>query len=136
MRSSALANPRKYRLLLSRTMPVVIDTRRDHARMLDEVDRLMEKGEDLSNEEARLLRLLAVLIQDYEQRHYRLPRASGAEMIRHLLKERGLGAKDLWQVVGSKSRISEILSGKRPASKDQARKLAEFFKVGVEAFLR
>src|SRR5664279_2246433 len=35
--------------------------------------------------------------------------------------------EDLWPVVGSKSRVSEILAGKRAMTKEQAKKLAEFF---------
>jgi len=38
-------------------------------------------------------------------------------------------------VVGSKSRVSEILAGKRQMTKEQAKKVAEFFHVGVELFV-
>jgi antitoxin component HigA of HigAB toxin-antitoxin module len=41
----------------------------------------------------------------------------------------------LWDVVGSKSRVSELLAGKRAPSKAQAKKLAGHFGVGVELFL-
>ena len=56
-------------------------------------------------------------------------------MVAFLLEQRGLSAKDLWSVIGSKSRVSEILAGKRSISKDQAKKLAEFFRVSVDLFL-
>ena len=52
-----------------------------------------------------------------------------------LLERRGLSAKDLWPVIGSKGRVSEILSGKREISKEQARMLAEFFGVRMVLFL-
>jgi len=42
---------------------------------------------------------------------------------------------DLLPVVGSKSRVSEILSGKRTIGKEQAKRLAAFFRVGVGLFL-
>jgi antitoxin component HigA of HigAB toxin-antitoxin module len=38
-------------------------------------------------------------------------------------------------VIGSKGRVSEILSGKRAVSKGQAKKLAEFFCVRADLFL-
>lgn len=53
----------------------------------------------------------------------------------YLLERRGLSAKDLWPVIGSKGRVSEILSGKREISKEQARMLAEFFGVRMVLFL-
>jgi HTH-type transcriptional regulator/antitoxin HigA len=52
-----------------------------------------------------------------------------------LLEQRGLEAHDLWPVLGSKSRVSEILSGKRAISKAQAKKLAAFFHVPLDLFI-
>jgi len=52
-----------------------------------------------------------------------------------LLEQRGLAPKDLWAVIGSKSRVSEILAGKRSISKAQAKKLAVFFHAGVDLFI-
>ena len=56
-------------------------------------------------------------------------------MVAFLLEQRGLEPHDLWPVLGSKSRVSEILSGKRAISKSQARKLASFFHVPVDVFI-
>jgi HTH-type transcriptional regulator/antitoxin HigA len=56
-------------------------------------------------------------------------------MVKYLLEEKNLRPKDLWPVLGSKSRVSEILSGKRAVSKEQARKLARFFHVSAELFI-
>src|SRR6266404_9081224 len=128
--SAALAvNPRKYRLLLGQTMPVAIQSESEHQRMLSAATRLMEKGDALRIEEQRLLKLLAVLIQDYERLSHALPRVEPKEMLKDLLEERGLKPSSLWNVVGSKARVSEILSGKRAVSKLQARNLADFFGV-------
>jgi HTH-type transcriptional regulator/antitoxin HigA len=55
-------------------------------------------------------------------------------MLAYLLEERGLKAADLSAVL-PKSRVSEILAGKRAISKDQAKGLAQFFRVPVEVFL-
>jgi HTH-type transcriptional regulator/antitoxin HigA len=134
--SAALAvNPRKYRLLLDRTMPVAIQTDTEHQRMLRTAARLMEKGEDLTTEEGRVLKLLAILIQDYERQRYALPRVEPRKMLQDLLEERGLKPSSLWPVVGSKARVSEILSGKRAVSKLQAKRLADFFGVSAGLFL-
>jgi HTH-type transcriptional regulator/antitoxin HigA len=134
--SAALAvNPRKYRLLLGRTMPVAIQSDAEHQRMLAATTHLIQKGDDLSLEEGRLMKLLAILIQHYEQQRYALPQMEPREMLRDLLEERGLKPSSLWDVVGSKARVSEILSGKRAVSKLQAKRLAEFFGVSVTLFL-
>ena len=46
-----------------------------------------------------------------------------------------LKPNDLWPVIGSKGRVSEMLAGKRSISKEQAKKLAEFFRVRADLFL-
>lgn len=64
-------DPTRYKRLLSQTMPVVIETEEENERMLAIAERLMEKGENLSPEEEKLLKLLAKRIEDFEQRYYR-----------------------------------------------------------------
>jgi antitoxin component HigA of HigAB toxin-antitoxin module len=56
-------------------------------------------------------------------------------MVAFLLEQRGLSPSALWPVLGSKGRVSEILSGKRAIGKDQAKKPAAFFRVGVALFI-
>lgn len=128
-------DPRRYRLLLGRTMPVAIETEEESARMLAAARRLMAKGDCLTPEEGRLLKLLAILIEDYEQRNFALAKTPSHEMVRYLLEEKGLRASNLWPVIGSKGRVSDLLSGRRAISKLQAIKLAAFFGVSVSLFL-
>ena len=52
------------------------------------------------------------------------------------MEQRRLEPHDLWPVLGSKSRVSELLSGKRAVSKAQAKKLAQFFRVSADLFIR
>ena len=96
----------------------------------------MEKGErNLTPEEDALLELLTGLIHDFEEKAYPIPKSQPHDMLTFLLEQRGLSPKDLWPVIGSKSRVSEILAGKRSISKDQAKKLAEFFRLSADLFL-
>lgn len=100
------------------------------------IEDLMAKDEDnLSAEEDALLELLVDLVHDFEEKHYPLPPSPPHKMVAFLLEQRGVKPSDLWPVLGSKSRVSEILSGKRGISKDQAKKLAAFFHVDVKLFI-
>ena len=128
---------KRYARLLAKVAPRVIRTEEENDRALAMVESLMEKGEcNLTPEEGELLDLLTNLIRDYEA-EVCPPRGKSKphEMVGFLLEQRGLAPKDLWQVVGSKSRVSEILGGKRSMTKEQAKKLAEFFHVGVGLFI-
>jgi|SRR5918912_311809 HTH-type transcriptional regulator/antitoxin HigA len=128
-------NPTRYRKLLSQVMPVAIETEEENERMLAVVEKLMDKGEDISPEEDALLRLLATLIQDFEEKHYRPRGATPLEVLHHLMDARGLKPSNLWELFGSKGVTSEVLNGKRGISKTQAKKLAGFFRVSADLFI-
>ena len=55
--------------------------------------------------------------------------------MRYLLAERGLRQVDLVPILGSKSYVSQVLSGHRPIGKAAAVKLAEFFRVSAVSFV-
>ena len=133
--SASLLDERKYRALLDETLPVVIRTGEEHQRLLRAAAELMEKPEPaITEEEGRLLEMLGMLIEEFEDRVHPLPKAEPHKMLNHLLQERQLKPSDLWDIL-PKSRVSEILSGKRGISKAQAKRLAEMLRVPVDLFL-
>ena len=75
-----------------------------------------------------------MLLEEYEDRVHPLPKADPGKMLAYLLEEHGLRPADLAGVL-PKSRVSEILTGRRAVSKLQGKGLAEFFRVPVELFL-
>ena len=114
---------------------MIIETEEENLRMLAIVEKLMKKGEDLSAEEEKLLKLLARLIEDFEQRYYQPPEAQPLEVLHHLMEARGVKPSQLWEVFGSKGIASEVLNGKRGISKTHARALANYFHVPVDLFI-
>jgi len=123
-----------YRQLLGRALPHVIHSDEECERLTNELLRLDER-EDPSPEEKELAELLTVLIDDYEERRFPIPKASPQRTLQHLMESRNLTQKDLWIVFGSKGITSEVFHGKRSISKTQAKKLAEFFHVGADLFI-
>ena len=129
-------NPVAYAGLLAKVQPHPIKDEREYDRLVAEVGRLVERGEEnLSAEETSLLEMMSILIEDYDRKHYPHPPSRPHKMLAFLLEQRGLEAHDLWPVLGSKGRVSEILSGKRAISKAQAKKLAAFFHVPLDVFI-
>jgi len=123
-----------YGQLLRRTLPHVIRTDEEHARLTDELMRLDER-ENSTHEEQELAELLTVLIDEYEGRRYPIRKASPQQTLQHLMEARNLTQKDLWKIFGSKGITSEVFHGKRSISKAQAKKLAAYFHVSVELFI-
>lgn len=128
-------DPARYRRLLSQTMPVVIESEKENERMLAIVEKLMDKGENLSPEEEKLLKLFTRLIEDFERQYYGVRDAEPLQVLQHLMESHGIKPTHLWEVFGSKGVTSEVLNGKRGISKTHARALAQYFHVPADLFI-
>ena len=123
-----------YAELLAKSLPRPIRTDAERARFAETLLALDER-DDLSPEEEALAEVLTLLIEDYEEKNYPLPRVSPNESLNALMEERGLKHKDIWPDLGNKGTATEVLSGRRSISKAQAKRLAEFFHVPIDLFI-
>jgi len=129
-------NPEKYVQLLTTAIPRVIDSETEYDRLEPIFERLLDKGENRSPEEDALFDLLANLMEDYERRTLEpIPNASPTKMLEYLMKENDLKQKDLAEIFGGQSVVSDVLRGKREINKEQAKKLGEKFSVSPAAFI-
>ena len=85
--------------------------------------------------EADELALLLVLVKDYEDKHIHIPQVDPIEVIKLKMLERGMKAKDLETVIGSKGHVSSILSGRREITLKMAQRLTDYFQLPAEIFL-
>lgn len=130
-------DPKAYNKLLISVSPGAIESEDDYERILSLIDQLMRKDEDaLSPEEDRLLRLLAVLVEDYESQHYPMDApANPSVALRELMREHELKQADMVEIFGSQGTVSQVLNGKREISKAQARKLSQRFRLPIDVFI-
>jgi len=109
-------------------------TEADYDALVEALDEmLMLIGEDESHPLASLASHVGDLIEAFDLEQRPIPPVSGAEALRYLMEERGLGQGDLPEV-GAQSVVSEILSGKRKLNVRQIRVLAERFQMPVGVF--
>lgn len=134
MSATPRINEAAYAKLLIKSLPRPIRTDQEHERLTQTLLTLDER-ENPSPEEEALAEVLTLLIEDYEEKRYPLPRVSPNESLKALMEERGLKHKDVRPVVGNKGAATEILAGRRAISKAQARRLAEFLRVPVDLFV-
>ncbi len=85
--------------------------------------------------EADELALLLLLVKDYEDKYIQIPEVNPIEVIKLKMAERGMKAKDLESIIGSKGHISSILSGRREITLKMAQRLKDYFKLPAEIFL-
>jgi HTH-type transcriptional regulator/antitoxin HigA len=127
-------NKRAYAKLLADALPTVITSKAENRRAIAIIDGLMSK-KTLTLEETKLLGLLGRLCSDYERRAYPMEKSEPREILAYLMEEHKLKRADLLPIFKSRSAISEVLSGKRGISRNQAKALAERFALSVEIFL-
>ena len=81
------------------------------------------------------LELLLVLVKDYEDKNIVIPELDPIEVIKLKMEEKGLKAKDLEAIIGSKGHVSLVLSGKRELTLKMAKALHKFLDIPSEIFL-
>jgi len=131
--STVTASP-EYSALLRKIPPKVIRNEKENDAYTEVLYDLDRRSKTLSQAEKELAELLTLLIEDFEERQYKLPRAKPLEVLRFLMDQHGLKQKDLVDVFGTPSIVSEVLSGKREFNKDHIRRLSERFQVSPELF--
>jgi HTH-type transcriptional regulator/antitoxin HigA len=133
-RMKALSASPEYIELLKKFPPRVIRTEKENeacTELLYELDRSSKK---LTSAEKELAELLTLLIEDFEDRSYQVPRAKPLEVLQFFIDQHGLLQKDLADVFGTPSIVSEVLSGKRELNKDHIKRLSRRFHVSPELF--
>jgi HTH-type transcriptional regulator / antitoxin HigA len=131
---STLTVSREYGELLQKVPPKVIRTEKENEAYTGILYELDQRGKTLTAAEKELAELLTLLIEDFEEKRYRLPRAQPLEAVRFLMEQHGLKQRDLVDVFGTPSIVSEVLNGKRELNKDHIGRLSQRFHVSPELF--
>ena len=93
----------------------------DHGHAVAEIERLW--GASADSPEAERLEVLVTLVHAYEAEHHRIDPPDPIEAIRFRMEQQGLTRKDLEPMIGGRSRVSEVLSGRRPLTLPMIRRL-------------
>lgn len=130
---SALAKSTIYADLLAKTVPKVIRNEAENQYYIETLYALEQKANP-RREEKELADLLTVLIENFEDTRYSLPRSTPLQTLESLMAERGLKQKDLVSIFGARSTVSQIMGGKRELTKGHISRLSQFFHVSPEIF--
>ena len=82
------------------------------------------------------LELVVALIEMYETKHFPVENPSPVEAIKFRMDQMGLSQKDLVPFIGSKSKVSEVLSGIRPLSLNMIRNLSAGLNIPLEILIQ
>ncbi len=106
----------------------------DHDAALAEVERLW--GAKSGTPDGDRLDVLATLIDAYEAAHYPIDPPDPIEAIKFRMEQQGLTRKDLEPLIGTRTRVAEVLNRKRPLSITMIRRLHETLGISAEVLIR
>lgn len=104
-------------------MVKVIKAAADYHAALAQVSSLLDRNPEPGTREAEELETLAVLVQEYEARNFGLGYPDPIEAIKFRMEQQNLSQRDLVPFIGSRSKVSEVLSGRRPLTLSMMRAL-------------
>ncbi len=111
-----------------------IRTEADLRRALAEVERLW--GSRMGTPAGDRLDVLATLIDAYEAEHFPMDPPDPIEAIKFRMAQQGLTRKDLEPLIGTRTRVAEVLNRKRSLSIGMIRRLHERLGISAEVLIR
>ncbi len=108
-----------------------IKNEQDYQEALIIIDSLMSAKPN--TKEMDKLEVLTTLVEFYEEQHYKIDAPDPIEAIKFRMAQEGLKQKDLVSIVGSKSRVSEILNKKRKLTIEMIRNLHNQLHIPIES---
>jgi HTH-type transcriptional regulator / antitoxin HigA len=110
----------------------VIENDADHAQAKELIEKLM--GSKDSADRARLT-AQARLVEAYERARWPRRAPSLPDLLIYLMDQHGLSRADLVPLLGTPSRVSEVLTGKRELSMSMVRKLRDRFHISADLLI-
>jgi HTH-type transcriptional regulator / antitoxin HigA len=132
--TTGLTTPSNYYIeLITNFPPRPITNEAELIATQNQINCILDKGK-LTQDDRDYLKVLGILVYDYEQQHEPMPSLKGVELLKALLEEANLQPKDLVPMCESESTVLEIINGEREITDEEIGKLAEFFQISPTAF--
>ena len=113
----------------------VLKSEQDLENALSRLGELMDQEFQPGSEEEAEFDLLKLVIDSYESKRFSSPTVTPLQAIEFRMEQQGLTRKDLEHFIGSQSKVSEVLAGKRPLSLQMIRQLHNGLGIPAKALL-
>jgi len=111
-----------------------IHTNKDYQEALSRIEILLDSRP--GSAEADEQEILGLLVDEFERKHFPIDEPDPLEAIKFRMEQLGLTQNDLAKILGSRSRASEILSGKRSLSLTQIRLINKNLGIPLDVLIR
>jgi len=111
-----------------------IKTEKDYKKALKRLEQIFDAKQ--GTKEGDELEILSILIEKYENENFPIDLPDPIEAIKFRMEQLGLKQTDLAEVIGFKSRVSEILNKKRKLTLEMIRRLNEYLKIPTNVLIQ
>ena len=113
--------------LIMKTYLKVIETKKDYEIALKKFQELFhaKAGSEAENE----AKLLALLIEDYENKNIHIQEPDPIEAIKFMMEQSQISQKDLVDILGNKGNVSKVLNRKRKLTIEMIRKISKYLHI-------
>ena len=111
-----------------------IRNEKDYQNALKRLEQIFDAK--LGSKEGDELEILGVLIDNYENEHFPIGMPDPIEAVKFRMEQLGMKQKDLAEIIGFKSRVSEILNRKRKLTLEMIRKLSEALSIPTDVLVQ
>jgi len=111
-----------------------IETEQEYKEATNRFEEIYEAGKDTPHFKEMLL--LAILINDYEKKHFSLPEVDPIEMIKIRMEDFGYSASVLAKEYGDKGTVSKVLNYKQALSLTMIRKFSKLLRIPADALTK
>jgi HTH-type transcriptional regulator/antitoxin HigA len=111
-----------------------LKTKKDYQQAMNRMESIFDARP--GTPEGDELEILGILVEKYEAVHYPIDFPDPIEAIKFRMEQLGFNQKDLANIIGFKSRVSEIMNGKRKLSLDMIRKINTRLNISTDVLIK
>lgn len=111
-----------------------IKTEQNYENALERLEQIFDAKQ--GTKEGDELEILSILIEKYEDEYYPIDLPDPIEAIKFRMEQLGMKQNDLTEIIGFKSRVSEILNRKRKLTLEMIRRLNEYLRIPTNVLIQ
>jgi HTH-type transcriptional regulator/antitoxin HigA len=116
----------------------ILKTEQEYKEACERIYSIINSTEDAIDPESKIgeeLALLSLLVEKYEQKHFPLEAPNPIEAIKFRMDQMNLKQADIAPLFGGKTRVSEVLNGKRPLTLKMITLLNRYLGIPLESLI-
>jgi HTH-type transcriptional regulator/antitoxin HigA len=112
----------------------VIETKKEYEIALKKFQTLFHAK--AGSEEEKEAKVLALLIEDYDNKHIHIPEPDPIEAIKFMMEQSQMNLTDLAELLGNKGNISKVLNRKRKLSLEMIRNISKYLHIPADILIK